>query len=225
MYFMHRLYIYPVHTYSMRVWVGGVSQRCWLIGKKGRVRPLHLLHLHRPTPLWRKDVEESNAKSSVYSYQFFAYNKQIFYIVFDCFGILNVILKRSVILICYRKELFLPLSVVFRGLQGDVVYLSWPIVPLSTSGEGGCGVSANENSCAHHVTWSPSKLWRSNSKFNLWLCCKVLTGKYYCSRIWPWPYSFCLQHHKVRHMFFEDMMSIRRGLFCILGVSQNLFDT
>ncbi len=35
--------------------------------------------------------------------------------------------------------------------------------------EGGCGVSANENSCAHHVTWSPNKLCRSTSIFNLWL--------------------------------------------------------
>jgi hypothetical protein len=39
---------------------------------------------------------------------------------------------------------------------------------MSPNGRGGCGVSANENSCAHHVTWSPSKLWRSNSIFNLW---------------------------------------------------------
>jgi hypothetical protein len=29
------------------------------------------------------------------------------------------------------------------------------------------GVSANEYSCAHHVTWSPNKLRRSNSIFNL----------------------------------------------------------
>jgi hypothetical protein len=35
-------------------------------------------------------------------------------------------------------------------------------------GEGGSfGVSANEHSCAHHVTWSPNKLWRSVSIFNL----------------------------------------------------------
>jgi hypothetical protein len=33
----------------------------------------------------------------------------------------------------------------------------------------GCWVSADENSCAHHVTWSPNKLWISNSIFNL--CC------------------------------------------------------
>jgi hypothetical protein len=24
--------------------------------------------------------------------------------------------------------------------------------------EGGCGVSANDNSCAHHVTWSPAQI-------------------------------------------------------------------
>jgi len=33
----------------------------------------------------------------------------------------------------------------------------------------GCGVSANEYSCAHHVTRNPNKLWRSTSLFNLWL--------------------------------------------------------
>ncbi len=35
-------------------------------------------------------------------------------------------------------------------------------------GGGGCGVSANEYRCSHHVTWSPNKLWRSTSLFNLW---------------------------------------------------------
>jgi hypothetical protein len=50
-------------------------------------------------------------------------------------------------------------------------YLCWPIAPSYTSsnaGGGGCGVSANEYSCAHHVTWSPNKLRRSTSIFNLW---------------------------------------------------------
>ncbi len=37
-------------------------------------------------------------------------------------------------------------------------------------GVGCCGVSANEYSCARHVTWSTNKLWRSTSIFNLWLC-------------------------------------------------------
>jgi hypothetical protein len=32
---------------------------------------------------------------------------------------------------------------------------------------GSCGVSANEYSCARHVTWSPNELWRSTSIFNL----------------------------------------------------------
>ncbi len=35
-------------------------------------------------------------------------------------------------------------------------------------GGGGCGVSANEYSCAHHVTWSPNKIWRSSFIFNVW---------------------------------------------------------
>ncbi len=66
-----------------------------------------------------------------------------------------------------------------RGLQGDIVYLSWPIAPLVYEPKCGwrgprgdrCGLSANEKSCAHHVTWSPKKLWRRNSIFNL--CRKV----------------------------------------------------
>jgi hypothetical protein len=53
-----------------------------------------------------------------------------------------------------------------RGLERDVVYLGGPIAPSFTSpnaGGGSCGISANEYSCVHHVTWSPNKLWRSNS--------------------------------------------------------------
>ncbi len=39
---------------------------------------------------------------------------------------------------------------------------------LVIRGKGGsCGVSANEYSCAHHVTWRPNKLWRPISIFNL----------------------------------------------------------
>jgi hypothetical protein len=32
---------------------------------------------------------------------------------------------------------------------------------------GSCGVSDNKYSCVHHVTWSPNKLLRSTSLFNL----------------------------------------------------------
>ncbi len=51
-----------------------------------------------------------------------------------------------------------------RGLQRDVVYLCRPIAPLvyepKSGGRGGegCGVSANEYRCAHHVTLRPNKL-------------------------------------------------------------------
>ncbi len=41
-------------------------------------------------------------------------------------------------------------------------------------GMGSYGVSANEYSCAHHVTWSPNKLWRSTSIFNLWFWLKTI---------------------------------------------------
>jgi hypothetical protein len=33
-----------------------------------------------------------------------------------------------------------------------------------------CGVSPIEYSCAHHMTWSPNKLLRSTSIFNLYVC-------------------------------------------------------
>ncbi len=61
----------------------------------------------------------------------------------------------------------------YRGLQGDVVYLSWPIAPSYTSlntGEGAelRGLSQWEQLCTY-VTWRPNKLWRSNSIFNLWV--------------------------------------------------------
>ncbi len=44
-----------------------------------------------------------------------------------------------------------------------------PRIRVPNWGGGRCGVSANEHSCAHHVTWSPNKLWRSTSIFNLGL--------------------------------------------------------
>ncbi len=64
-----------------------------------------------------------------------------------------------------------------RGLQTDDVYLCWPIALFYTgpnAGDtGGCWVSANEYSCAHHVTLSPHKLWRATSIFNLWVQASV----------------------------------------------------
>ncbi len=42
------------------------------------------------------------------------------------------------------------------------------LIRVQMQGEGGsCGVSANEYSCAHHVTWNPNKICRSISILNL----------------------------------------------------------
>ncbi len=60
-----------------------------------------------------------------------------------------------------------------RGSQRDVVYLGGPLTNSALvyepkcGGEGGCGISANDYSCVR--TWSPNKLWRSNSIFRLLL--------------------------------------------------------
>jgi hypothetical protein len=44
------------------------------------------------------------------------------------------------------------------------------VIRVQMRGErGSCGASANEYSCAHHVTLSPNKLWRSSSIFHLWV--------------------------------------------------------
>jgi hypothetical protein len=70
-------------------------------------------------------------------------------------------------------------------------------------GGGGCRVSVNEYSCAHHVTWNPNKLWRSTS-FNLcpkpWKVAKytlINVPKNPISHPFPvWEASFC--HKKVK---------------------------
>ncbi len=48
-------------------------------------------------------------------------------------------------------------------------------------------VSANEYSCAHHLTWSPNKPWRSNSIFNIWYTlysCWLNTIRKRCTLNW-----------------------------------------
>ncbi len=55
----------------------------------------------------------------------------------------------------------LPLSLLTRRLQRDVVYFGWPIAPsyMSPNAEGGGSCGANKHSCVHS---SPNKLWRSS---------------------------------------------------------------
>jgi hypothetical protein len=58
------------------------------------------------------------------------------------------------------------------------------LIRVQMRGEGGsCGVSANEHSCAHHVTWSPNKLWRSTSIFNLWRTVYIIWTRLWYSSI------------------------------------------
>ncbi len=59
-------------------------------------------------------------------------------------------------------------SLYIRGSQRDVVYPGWPIASSYMSPNAGGGVAESQQmSTAVHCTWSPNKLWRSNSVFNL----------------------------------------------------------
>ncbi len=73
-----------------------------------------------------------------------------------------------------------------RGLQRDVVYLCWPKAPSYTSpnsgGLGGLRGLSQWVQLWHHLTWSPDKLWRSTSLFNLWKPYSGISPKKYCCR-------------------------------------------
>ena len=68
--------------------------------------------------------------------------------------------------IAARLILFCKWTTLSGGLERDVVYLGWPIALSYMSPnagewrEEGCGVSANEYSCAHGAQ---RELWRSNN--------------------------------------------------------------
>jgi hypothetical protein len=49
---------------------------------------------------------------------------------------------------------------VTRRCRLSLLTNSAVVYESNCGGMGGSGVSANEYSCAHHVTWSPNKLWR-----------------------------------------------------------------
>ncbi len=54
-----------------------------------------------------------------------------------------------------------------RGSQRDVVYLGWPIAPSYMSPMRGGGELRGLSQWVQMYTWSPNKLWSSNSIFNL----------------------------------------------------------
>ncbi len=91
---------------------------------------------------------------------------------------------------CWLLKSHKPFSWV-KGSERDVVYLSWPIAPSYMSPNAGGGEDpANEYSCVV-CTWSPKKLWRSNSIFNL--CLEYRTerklAKYWWSYIRSIPWT------------------------------------
>jgi hypothetical protein len=56
-----------------------------------------------------------------------------------------------------------------RGSQWDVVYLGWPTAPSYIRPNAGDGGLRGFSQWVQLCTWSPNKLWRSNSTFNLWI--------------------------------------------------------
>ncbi len=55
---------------------------------------------------------------------------------------------------------------LLRESQTDVVYLGWPIAPSYMSPNAGGGGLRGLSQWVQLCTWSPNKLWRSNSIFN-----------------------------------------------------------
>jgi hypothetical protein len=73
-----------------------------------------------------------------------------------------------------RAGCFWPTLGGYKEISRDIVYLGWPIAPLYMSPNAGMrGVSQWVKLC----TWSPNKLWRSNSIFNLWFLTYTNTFK------------------------------------------------
>ncbi len=76
---------------------------------------------------------------------------------------------------CYKQSDIKKLDVQWSQGVTKRCRLSWltnsALVYEPKCGGGGllALVSANEYSCAYHVTWIPNKLWRTTSIFKLWL--------------------------------------------------------
>ncbi len=76
------------------------------------------------------------------------------------------------------------------GLQRDVIYLGWPIAPSYMSPMGGGGV-AESQPMSTAVRGRSTKLWRSNSIFDLWAIVSTNdTETIYCLYLGPHPPSW-----------------------------------
>jgi hypothetical protein len=79
-----------------------------------------------------------------------------------------------------------------------------------------CEVSAIEYSCAHHVTWSPNKLWRSTSYAQGYPFAKLrrLRGQTESSSL-----KLCAIRGETQHKrTILDRTNIRRPLHCLLSL-------
>jgi hypothetical protein len=90
------------------------------------------------------------------------------------FGIFKV--YHITVLLQIPVVLFIPKPVVLKHVKQRVTKrcrLNWPITPSYTyepkrGGRGGVGCVAGSQPMSTAIHWSPNKLWRSNSIFNLW---------------------------------------------------------
>ncbi len=139
---------------------------------------MRLVQLEKPTK-----PEPSNAPNNFASSDLEAHWRNLLlFLIFYCFlwsmhtcsnlkgqKKLQVVVKNSQLhILLLSRTVYC--SMLFRGLQGDVVYLSCPIASLVY--EPKCGLRGGGlgglSQWVQLWTWSPNKLWRSNSIFNLW---------------------------------------------------------
>jgi len=85
--------------------------------------------------------------------------------------------KREYRIHSFRRFSKHAIRVVTRRCRLSMLTNSAPRIWAQMWGEWVAGVSANDNSCAHHVTWSPNELWRYNFIFILCMQYKMFSPR------------------------------------------------
>jgi hypothetical protein len=83
-----------------------------------------------------------------------------------------------------------------KGLQRDVIYLGWPIAPSYMSPMRGEGGMMGLSQWVQLHKWSPKKLWRSNSIFNIWVVVPYRLDRYLFA-VWTNMKFSCKKHVSV----------------------------
>ncbi len=107
-----------------------------------------------------------------------------------------------------------------RGLQRDVVHLSRPIAPSLYEPKCGGGESCGLRGLSQWVqlwTWSPNKLWRSNSIFNL-----LLQG-YLEDNALGRPYKRGQNLPRPNSLYLHNYLSLRTVRICEAEITAWLF--